>query len=88
MKLGLAIREIRKAKRWNQRALALKSGLSYNFISLMERGKRGVHSDSVDKIAKALKIPPSFIYVLADNADDVVLKTLQRTIKKTLRIST
>lgn len=86
MQLGKAVKEVRKAKHFGQRKLAGLSGLSSNFLSLLEKGNRGVSAENVEKIAKELSVPPSFIYALADDTADIVLEAFKTSIRKTLRI--
>lgn len=86
MQLGNAVKEVRKARHFGQRKLAGLSGLSSNFLNLLEKGDRGVSAENVERIAKELGIPPSFIYALADDTSDVVLGAIKTFIRKTLRV--
>lgn len=54
------IRVERTLRRWSQTTLAEKSGLSYYFVSRIERGKDNnkITLDIVGKLAKAFDITP------------------------------
>jgi len=56
-KLGSKIRELRKRRKITQASLAEKTDLSDNFIGLLERGKTSPSLESLEKIARALKVP-------------------------------
>ena len=51
---GLRIRELRKAQRLSQEALAEKAELHPTYIGGVERGERNLSFDSIAKIAHAL----------------------------------
>jgi transcriptional regulator with XRE-family HTH domain len=53
------VRNIRKKKNLTQEALALKAGLSPNFLACFERGETGLALSRLEKIAKALGVKPS-----------------------------
>jgi transcriptional regulator with XRE-family HTH domain len=53
---GIRIRELRQAKGISQEALADKAGLDRTYISSIERGKRNVSLENIERLAKALKI--------------------------------
>lgn len=55
--LGRRIRELRKARKLSQSELAESTGLSNNFIALLEQGKRSPSLETLEKIASALKSP-------------------------------
>ena len=56
-KLGNKIRELRKKREMTQASLAEKTGLSDNFIGLLERGQTTPSLETLDRISKALKVP-------------------------------
>lgn len=51
---GSRIKELRKAKGWSQRDLALKSGIHYNQLGKYERGLQNIGDAALGKIAGAL----------------------------------
>jgi transcriptional regulator with XRE-family HTH domain len=55
-KIGKAIRALRESKKLSQERFAFKCGLHRTYISDVERGTRNVSVESLEKIAKALKI--------------------------------
>jgi len=54
--VGQKIRYIRKAKKLTQEELGNLCGLSYKFISDVERGKQNASLDSIASIAKGLNV--------------------------------
>jgi len=57
--IGKRIREMRKARGITQESLEQKSGISRNFISLVENSRKGISFANVEKIAEALGISSS-----------------------------
>ncbi len=60
--VGEQIRIIRKAKGMTQEGLADKSGLSFSYISDVERGTRNISLQSLEKIINSLDITPNEIF--------------------------
>lgn len=58
LKLGRKIRETRVKEGYSQEELASRCGLHRTYISDIERGKRNVSVENIEKIAKALKTEP------------------------------
>jgi transcriptional regulator with XRE-family HTH domain len=56
--VAINVRNIRKKKNLTQEALAIKAGLSPNFLACFERGETGLALSRLEKIAKALKVEP------------------------------
>ena len=50
------VREYRLKLKWTQEELAEKSGLHRTYISAIERSKRSISLDNIQKIANALDI--------------------------------
>lgn len=63
--VGRALGELRKARGITQRELAAETGLTINFLSLVERGQRGVSMDVINRLADPLGVPPEMILFLA-----------------------
>jgi transcriptional regulator with XRE-family HTH domain len=61
--IGLTIREYRLEKGWTQEALASASGLHPSYIGGIERGQRNLGLINLMKIAKALDVHPSQLFV-------------------------
>jgi len=55
-KFGKRVRELRKSQGLSQQKLALKTGLHYTYIGAVERGERNLSLQSMEKIAKGLKV--------------------------------
>ena len=55
--LAKRIRELRAERGWSQDDLAAESGLHRTYIGTIERAEQSVTVDSIEKIAKALKVP-------------------------------
>ena len=56
IKFGKRVRELRKSQGLSQQKLALKTGLHYTYIGAVERGERNLSLQSMEKIAKGLKV--------------------------------
>jgi transcriptional regulator with XRE-family HTH domain len=61
--IGLTIRECRLKKGWTQETLASSSGLHPSYIGGIERGQRNLGLINLMKIAKALDVHPSELFV-------------------------
>lgn len=62
-RIGRRIRQIREKrikgdKKMTQEELALEAGLNRAYIGYIERGERNPSTDTLVKIAKALKVSP------------------------------
>jgi len=55
------VRNLRKQKNLTQEALAIKAGLSPNFLACFERGETGLALSRLAKIAKALGVKPGLL---------------------------
>jgi len=60
--LGKKIREIRKKKKFTQEELAWKTGVSPNFIGLIERGQKSPSLETLIKIGEVLEVPVSTFF--------------------------
>lgn len=60
---GRAIRELRQAAGISQEDLALRAGLARSYFSGVERGVRNIGLVNVAKVAQALDVPPSAIFL-------------------------
>jgi len=63
--VGRTIGTIRKAKGLTQRQVATETGLTVNYLSLLENGQRGVSVEVANKLATTLRVPAEFILFLA-----------------------
>lgn len=55
--LATNIIRLRREREWSQEALALECGVHRTFIAHVERLKRNISIDNIDKIATALGVP-------------------------------
>jgi transcriptional regulator with XRE-family HTH domain len=53
------VRRLRSKKKLSQKALADKVGISVSYVSMLERGQRSPPLETVEKVAKALSVPPA-----------------------------
>jgi transcriptional regulator with XRE-family HTH domain len=70
--LGNRLRELRRQQGLSLRALAEKSGLSANTLSLIENGKTSPSVATLQQIALALNIPITAFFELQANRDPVI----------------
>jgi transcriptional regulator with XRE-family HTH domain len=91
MKLGEAIKELRKAKGLKQKDLAFKIGVSANAICKIEKGEAMPQKETLNKIVTALEIPESYLLFFALESTDipqekrVVFDQLHETLKAILK---
>lgn len=71
IKVGSLIREARKERNMSIEELAFDTGISFNTISLMERGKSGLQAYSLYKIARCLRIDLNSVFCLGLESKDV-----------------
>ena len=55
-RIGIKIKKVRKIKNLTQEELAYSAGLNRAYIGYIERGERNPSTETLAKIAKALKI--------------------------------
>lgn len=60
--VGEQLRALRKSKGLTQEEVADKSGLSFSYISDVERGTRNISMESFEKITTALDITPGEVF--------------------------
>lgn len=57
-KFGLIVRRLREEAELSQEALADAAGLHRTHVSLIERGQRSARLETVEALAKALRVKP------------------------------
>lgn len=68
-KFGTVVTSLRKAKGFSQEKFALEAGVSPRYMTDIERGKRHVSIDIIEKIANQLGISMSKLFALAEKAE-------------------
>jgi transcriptional regulator with XRE-family HTH domain len=56
---GERVRELREARQKSQEQLADDAGLHRTHISLIERGRRSVRLETIERLAVALRVQPA-----------------------------
>ena len=62
IKFGRRIKELRSRQQISQEELAFRCQLSKNYVSDVERGTRNITLKVVEKFAKGLQVPPSYLF--------------------------
>ena len=71
--LGTVIKTIRKQLHISQKELAKRTGLSANYLCLLENGRRGIRIDTLNSMAEIFQLPAEILTILAaepDSAND------------------
>lgn len=64
------VKKYRKERRLTQEELAFESGLHRTYISSIERGRRNVSIENIEKIASALhKMPHQLLYYKSEEKE-------------------
>ena len=71
MVTGKAIRSIRQNKKISQEELADLCGLHRTYISDVELGKRNVSLENIDKIAHALQMKKSDVFIEVEQYESI-----------------
>ena len=72
-KIGMRIRQVRKAKGWSQDELAKKCGISMSFLGHIERGTRIMSMETFANICTALEAGADELMWGVANPSDAVL---------------
>jgi transcriptional regulator with XRE-family HTH domain len=51
-----AIRELRGRRRLTQEEVAAAAGLSHNYVSEIEQGRKGIYAETLLRVIRALKV--------------------------------
>lgn len=65
------LRKYRNTSGLSQEAFAAKAGLHRTYISAIERGKRSIAIDNIEKIANALEIDAYLLFVDTSNESKI-----------------
>jgi transcriptional regulator with XRE-family HTH domain len=55
------VRRLRSMKKLSQRVLADSVGISVSYVSMLERGQRSPPLETIEKMARALRVKPAFL---------------------------
>ena len=71
-RFGVVVRRLRNRARWSQEEFAFQVGIHRTYIGAIERGEKTVTIETAAKIARALGMPLSQLFVALeeDNADN------------------
>ncbi len=58
-RFAVNIRRLRSQKHLSQKALDDNVGISVSYVSMLERGQRSPPLETIEKMARALKVPPA-----------------------------
>ena len=53
------VRRLRAKRNLSQKALAERTGVSVSYVSMLERGQRSPPLETIEKLARALGVPPA-----------------------------
>lgn len=82
-KLGIKIRTLRKVAGLTQEQLAEAADVSPNFIGYVERGQRALSIKTLERIARALNVPPRDLFEFsAGDRNDVHYEALLTELRK------
>ena len=70
MDYGKALRIARAVSGMQQQEVAEKAGLTSSYVSLVEMGKRNPSLGAINKLSRALQIPPHLLTLLAIEHED------------------
>lgn len=86
-KLGRVIKEIRLAQKMTQKELAERVGLTVNYLSLLENGKRGIGMDGLSDLSGVFGIPPELLVMLAADGYDKTDEDASRLLEQIQRLT-
>ena len=67
-KFGKHLREIRAQRQMTQEQFAETLGISVDFLSLIERGRNAPSFETLDRIAKTLKVSVADLFTFNDGS--------------------
>lgn len=71
MDYGRALKICRAALELNQQDVAKRAGITNSYLSLVEGGKRSPSLATLEKICKAMRVPPHLVMLLAAGPQDI-----------------
>jgi transcriptional regulator with XRE-family HTH domain len=77
MKIGTAIKTIRKQKGLSQKDLSKLSSISVNALSLIETNSTFPQKTTIESISKSLGVPVSYLLFLSISDEDIPIEKRQ-----------
>ena len=71
MDYGRAVRIARAARGISQKQLAARTSLNASYVSLVEAGRRNPSPRTMERLARALKVPVHLMALLGADPDDL-----------------
>jgi transcriptional regulator with XRE-family HTH domain len=71
MNVGQTIKDLRVLFGFSQTSFANALGISQSHLSLVEKGKRTLHQDGLEKVGTILGMPIGLLYFLSMSPEDV-----------------
>lgn len=71
MEIGTAIKKLRESKKINQLQLSIEIEISTTALCQIEKNKAFPRKETIDKICKALNVPPSYLLFFSITEEDV-----------------
>jgi len=71
MEYGRALKICRAAVELSQQDVAKRAGITKSYLSLVEGGKRSPSLATLEKICKAMRVPPHLVMLLAAGPQDI-----------------
>ena len=62
VKFGVKLKHFRKRRGWSEDRLARKAGLNSSYVGRIERAKRNITQEVLEKLAQALDVPVKFLF--------------------------
>lgn len=69
--LGKAIREVRLLRGLTQKSVADHIGVTVNYMSLLENGRRGAKIETLNSLAEILDVPSAFLAFLGTQSSSL-----------------
>ena len=69
LRFGRLVRRLRNEAGWSQEEFAFRVGVHRTYIGAIERGEKTVTIETAAKIARALEMPLSQLFVALEEAD-------------------
>ena len=80
--LGFNIKRLRKEKDWTQEYLAELAGISVPFMTQIELARKQASLEVVEKIARALEVPYSILFIQEKSEKQDLPKTGEELLRK------